>query len=427
VVSPTNLEILGTVLFGLAVLHTFSAKRFNVLAARYPKGSVARNLLHLVGEVEVIFGIWAGVLVATMALIEGGPAAIQYLQDRNFTEPAFVFAIMTIAATRPILHFASTLIAVAARIAPFARAVSFYFMALVLGPLLGSFITEPAAMTVTALILKHRYYDRGLSTRCMYATLGVLFVNVSIGGTLTPFAAPPVLMVASTWQWDLGHMLGSFGWKAALAVLVNALAVTLIFRRELRGLPKVDEAGEAGAWRAPWWLVGVHLAVLTLVVLTAHHVVVFVGVFLFFLGFVAVTEELQDPLQLREGLLVGFFLAGLVTLGGLQSWWLDPILRSLDVLPLYLGTAALTAITDNAALTYLGSQVPGLTEAAKYALVAGAVAGGGLTVIANAPNPAGYGILRPSFGTGVSPLGLLLGALGPTLVALACFLWLPSL
>ena len=51
-------------------------------------------------------------------------------------------------------------------------------------------------MTLLAIVLKRRYFDQGVSPRLAYATLGLLFVNVSIGGTLTHFAAPPVLMVA---------------------------------------------------------------------------------------------------------------------------------------------------------------------------------------------------------------------------------------
>jgi predicted cation transporter len=127
---------------------------------------------------------------------------------------------------------------------------------------------------------------------------------------------------------------------------------------------------------------------------------------------------------LREGLLVGFFLAGLVTLGSLQEYWLRPLISSLSGSQLYYGATALTAITDNAALTYLGSLVAGIGPDLKYALVAGAVSGGGLTVIANAPNPAGVGILQTAkaFGTeGISPLGLFLGAFVPTLVAIVCF------
>lgn len=121
---------------------------------------------------------------------------------------------------------------------------------------------------------------------------------------------------------------------------------------------------------------------------------------------------------------MGFFLAGLVTLGSLQEYWLRPLISDLNGSMMFFGAIGLTAITDNAALTYLGSLVEGLSPDLKYALVAGAVTGGGLTVIANAPNPAGIGILQTSkaFGSeGISPLGLFLGALVPTLVAVICF------
>ena len=129
---------------------------------------------------------------------------------------------------------------------------------------------------------------------------------------------------------------------------------------------------------------------------------------------------------MKASFLVGFFLAGLVTLGGLQSWWLKPLLSSMGDLVLFLGATSLTAITDNAALTYLGSLVE-LSEASKYALVAGAVAGGGLTVIANAPNPAGFGILKDTFGPdGINPVRLFLYALIPTLIGMSCLWFLPS-
>lgn len=430
--NPTTLQIIATVLFGLAILHTFAVKRFEHLALKYPPGSVGENLFHLLGEVEVVFGLWAGIFVLVTVLLEGAETAIGYVENLNFTEPAFVFVIMTVAATRPIISAARRLIEAMARLLPLKDDHAFYIVALTAGPLLGSFITEPAAMTVSALLLRDRFYKRNISERLKYVTLAILFVNISIGGTLTHFAAPPVLMVAAKWDWGISHMLGYFGWKAAVAVLINTLFVAAFFRKELSNLidlGNLEATGENPTLRRnpPLWLIGVHLAFLALVVATAHHTVIFMGLFLFFLGVTAATSEYQDRLALREALLVGFFLGGLVTLGFPQDWWLSPLLRGMDEVPLFLGAAGLTAITDNAALTYLGSQVEGLSDTLKFSLVAGAVAGGGLTVIANAPNPAGFGILRSSFGAeGISPVGLLIHAIPPTLVAMACFWFLPS-
>ena len=420
--NPTSIEMAATLLFAVAVLHTFATSQFLRLAHAFRKGSVGESFFHLLGEVEVVFGFWGGVLIGFIALVQGGTQAVTYVEGLSFTEPASVIVIMTVAATRPVIRLAGRSVLLVARLLPLHREVAVYVSCLVLGPLLGSLITEPAAMTVMALILKRRYYDRGMSSRLMYATVAVLFVNVSIGGVLTPYAAPPVLMVAGRWNWDLLFMLHAFGWKAAIACALNATVAAAIFRRELATLPgPAEDHDESGV---PIWVTALHILFLVLIVLTAHHGVIFIGLFLFFLGVATITQEYQDDLKLRQGLLVGFFLAGLVVLGGLQRWWLQPLLSKLDALPLFAGTAALTAVTDNAALTYLGSQVEGISDAFKHALVAGAVAGGGLTVIANAPNPAGYSILRDSFSpNGISPLWLFVYALLPTAVAMSC-LWL---
>ena len=125
---------------------------------------------------------------------------------------------------------------------------------------------------------------------------------------------------------------------------------------------------------------------------------------------------------MREAFLVAFFLAGLVVLGGQQQWWLQPLLLKMSATEVYFGATVLTAVTDNAALTYLGSLVDGLSADFKYSLVAGAVTGGGLTIVANAPNPAGFAILKKHLGdNAINPFWLLLAALPPTLVALAAF------
>ncbi len=413
--DPTLIQIIGATLFGLAVLHTFSTKLFERLAHAQPRHA---GIWHLLGEVEVVFGFWAMVLMVFMFALLGKQEATQYLDSRNFTEPLFVFAIMVIAGTRPILQLSGVMVRSVARYMPLPEGMALYFLVLAFVPLLGSFITEPAAMTLAALMLRDTLFSRPISNRLKYVTLGVLFVNISIGGTLTPFAAPPVLMVAAKWNWDFAFMISTFGWKAAIAVIVNAASAMLLFRHELGHM--AQKAPSEGA--APWPVTAMHLLFLVLVVVFAHHPPVFLGVFLFFMGFVTAYARHQERLILREALLVAFFLAGLVVLGGQQQWWLEPVLMGMSADAVYFGATALTAITDNAALTYLGSLVEGLSDEFKVALVAGAVTGGGLTVIANAPNPAGVAILRGQFSDNtVNPLGLLIAALPPTLVAVLAF------
>ena len=414
--SPTTVQIIAACIFALALLHTFSTKFFHDLAQRNPRHG---GVWHLLGEVEVVFGFWAMVMVLVMLVLTGPDQALEYVESRNFTEPMFVFVIMVVAATRPILDMATAGVHALARLMPLPRTMAMYFVLLSFVPLLGSFITEPAAMTLGALMLRDTIFRQPVSSMLKYATLGVLFVNVSIGGVLTPFAAPPVLMVAAKWNWDMAYMLTHFGWRAAIAVFVNALAITLLLQRELVRL-KVDP--EAKIVRVPLIVMAIHVLFLASVVVTAHHPVVFMGLLLFFLGFTTAYARHQSPLILREALLVAFFLAGLVVLGGLQQWWLQPLLMSMSADSVYYVATGLTAITDNAALTYLGSLVEGLSEEFKLALVAGAVTGGGLTLIANAPNPAGAAILKQHFPNGaIHFFWLLVAAIPPTLVAMAAF------
>ncbi|WP_035375342.1 putative Na+/H+ antiporter [Pseudoduganella violaceinigra] len=405
------MQLIGAILFVFALLHTFSAKAFERLSHKYPRHG---GLLHLLGEVEVVFGFWAMVLLVAMACVAGPQNAIAYAETQQYTEPLFVFVVMVVAASKPVLDFVQRMIDILSGGRPLLQA----WMGLALVPLAGSLITEPAAMTLAALMLAPQIFRDGLPEWQKYAALGVLFVNVSVGGTLTAYAAPPVLMVAATWQWDSAFMAANFGWKATLAVLVNASALTWLLRNSLQG----NAPRPTASTRAPLATSMIHLAFLAAVVMLAHHPVLFLGLFLFFLGFTSAYPQHQSPLILKEALLVGFFLAGLVVLGSMQQWWLQPIVESLQPLALFFGALGLTAITDNAALTYLGSLIDGIQPQAQYMLVAGAVAGGGLTVIANAPNPAGVALLRKGFrDESIGALGLLAGALAPTAVAAAAF------
>ena len=439
----------ATGIFFLAILHTFVAAQFTEwshrlqhrhdqaarAAGRRPMPSIAAGILHFFGEVEVVFGLWAIVLAAALTIRFGWHVTTTYLNETvDYTEALFVVVIMALASTRPIVLLAERVMSRVAG-AGGGSPAAWWASILILAPLLGSFITEPAAMTIAALLLARQFYDLRPSASLSYATLGLLFVNVSIGGTLTHFAAPPVLMVSRPWAWDTSFMLSHFGWRAVAAIVVSTAIYVVAFQSEFRALaarPGVadlerpdDEASAGGLLPVPVWVTLAHVLFMVWTVANAHYPVLFLGGFLFFLGFARATPMYQSRFEMRTPLLVGFFLAGLVIHGGLQGWWIAPVLASLTDSALFAAATFLTAFNDNALVTYLATLVPNLGDPLKHAVVEGAVTGGGLTVIANAPNPAGQALLSRYFDGAVSPLGLLLGALLPTAVAAAAFRLVP--
>lgn len=440
-----DVEIVGTVLFFLAVLHTFFVKKIADLSDYFPKESLWNSFFHLMGELEIVFGLWAALLMLFLIVMMGNPSMIHYQQSLNFTEPLFVFCVMTICATRPVLTAARTSLMLLSQLVQKVTRVSpqyaDIFVVLFIGPLSGSFITEPAAMTVSALMLnsmiKNRdsdssddnQYNKNAHYKILYFMIATLFVNISIGGAMTTYAAPPILMVAAKWNWSSFYVFSHLGWKSIVATGINSLVFIFVFRKKLiKGFYSFEQVADrlsSGQASIPIGVMMTHLFFLASVVAYSHYVHVFMGIFLLFLGVTVMTKRYQDTIRIRESLLVAFFLGGIVVFGAFQKWWLEPIFQNLSDQFLFLSATLLTTVTDNAALTYLGSQVAGLSESSRLALVAGALCGGGMTVIANAPNPAGYSILSHKFENSViNPLLLFLYAVPPTLVACFCIWWL---
>jgi len=457
-VEPFNL--VASIIFLLAIMHTFVATKFTALAHRLEHNFRAKlekkdlsgrqayhgdirdevhfgaEIAHFFGEVEAIFGLWVIVLASAVVYYFDYHTIVEYISHSvNFTEPMFVVVIMTLSATRPIIRLSEQALAQVARLGKSTHA-AWWFTILTVGPILGSFITEPAAMTISALLLARQFYHCKPAPLFAYATIGLLFVNISVGGTLSNFAAPPVLMVAGPerWNWSFNFMFVSFGWKAVIGIFIANILYLVAFMKEFAKMdPKIqhDNITEPIHWderveKVPVWITLVHLIFIAWTVFTAHHPALFIGGFLFYLGFADATAHHQNRTNLKPALLVGFFLAGLVIHGGLQSWWIAPVLASLSEVPLMIGATILTAFNDNAAITYLATLVPAevFTDSLKYAVVAGAVTGGGLTVIANAPNPAGRSILNDYFENGVSPAGLAAAAFIPTVIMGLCFMLL---
>ncbi|AGH95642.1 putative Na+/H+ antiporter [Pseudobdellovibrio exovorus] len=425
----TTLGTVATICFFCALVQSlfsgFILKLSDDLKSKRPYVS---RFLHFAGEPEIVFGMWAAAFLAVLMLVSGFEAGLKWVDERNFSEVAFVVVIMVLASTRPITEFAEKIIGSIAKLLPLSKPEAMYIAVLIIGPLLGSLITEPAAMTISALLLKRRVFDplgKGVASKFFYITLATLFVNISVGGALTHFAAPPVLMVARIWDWDTPFMFMTFGWKAVIAVVINTIIAFMLNRETLKTIkPPVRDPNDIPL-RTPFWITAVHLAFMVLCVMSVHHPTFVIGLFMFFLGFYDITRDKQSEVRIEESMLVGFFLAGLVTLTAKQGWWLKPILQSIENLALYVGTLILSPITDNAAMTSLAAQVSGLSDQSKYLIVAAAIVGGGMTIIANAPNPAGLSLLKDHMpGKSLSAGKLLMGALTPTIITALLFWFL---
>lgn len=434
-VQPFNIPAL--IIFVLAIFHTLFAHNFNILSDKLRERRIREKrevidsfgveMLRFMGEVEVIFGIWVIPLAVTLSFYYDWATAINYLNNLEYREPLFVVVIMTITSTKPIVKLSEDCLYYLAKLGG-GTVRAWWWTILTVGPLAGSLITEPGAMTLSALMLSNHIYRYKPSPSLAYATLGLLFVNISVGGIFTSFAAPPVLMVSAPWGWDTEFMMKTFGWKAAIGIfLANGLYYSL-FKEDLKRLEKkriIHHAEEEKQLeqdkKIPFWITLTSITFLAWTVVHNHYPVIFIGSFLLFLGFQMATLYYQTNLQLRTPILVGFFLGGLIVHGNLQGWWIGPILGHTSEGLLMTLSASLTAFTDNAEITFLASLITSFSDSMKYTILAGAVTGGGLTVIANAPNPLGQALLSRHFYQGISTSGLFLAAIGPTLIMFSIF------
>lgn len=537
--DPFNL--VATLIFFAAIAHTMLTNTFNKKAhqlearveALKEAGQIDKDyqsiwagILHLFGEIEAVFGIWAIALALAIMSFYDWTTFVTYVNGLHYNEPLFIIVVMTIASSRPILKFFELLMEKIVK--QFGNSLEAWWLCLlIIAPLLGSFVTGPAAMTITAFLLSDRFYVLNPNNRLKYATLALLFINISVGGALTNFASPPILMVAGPWDWSLGFMFFTFGWKAILSIVITTFAYYYYFKKDLSELheaydnfnykryiqhrfiskkeleenfedleslvdKRVGFTSELNAYsiilrenikelaslkltkeelelydinnaidekfdgikleemkrtvpgllskdvrptymdplwdqreeRVPPWIMIVHIAFLIWTVVNAHEPVLVLSGFLFFLGFFQVTVFYQNRMDLKPALLVAFFLAGLMVHGTLQAWWIAPLLGNLPEVGLNLTSIVLTAFNDNAAITYLSTLVPNFSDSLKYAIVAGAITGGGLTIIANSPNPIGQSILKKHFGNSISSVLLLKFAVIPTAFTALVFILL---
>jgi len=447
--EPFNL--VASLIFMLALIHTFASGLILRLAKRLQtkefqqnaenpaeqqgeavkkssqKLSVKVATLHLFGEIEIVFALWAAILGAFFVYFINWASFLSYLENQvSFTEPVFVVVIMAVCSTRPIQNFSERLLKKVSGV--FARLFktkmgAFWFVTLFFGSFLGSLITEPAAVTIVALMLGQYFFPYTQNQKLKYFTLAVFLLNISLGGTLTHFSAPPIFIVAETWGITTPYIFEQIGLRSLGVVFFVTLLGLGIFYKEFKKIDQQSDWQKKKSKPVPLWLILVHLLFIAWIVFNAHHPVVFVATFLFFLGFLEATQTYQNRLDLKGPLLIGLFLAGLVVHGGLQSWWLEPLLGDVGKTQTFFTAIFLTSFNDNAAVTYLASLLPDFSVNLRLAVLSGAMVGGGLTVMANAPNPTAFNLLARYFpGQRIGHFRFFLYAVPLMLVAVCFFL-----
>ncbi|MCE5318366.1 MAG: putative Na+/H+ antiporter [Parachlamydia sp.] len=433
---PINL--LFAACFLLAILHTYAAHRFarrarqrghregasmGIVPEGGPEGwkeSFWADLLYFFGEVEVVFGVWCLVIFAVAGWLYGWDSVVAYMGSQDYSEAVYVAVALAMASTYPIMRFADKILSGLARLGG-GTPLAWWVLLLTLGPLLGALVKESVAMTIVALLLGRHFFACRPSRGLAYATLALLFTNISVSGLFTNFASSAIVVLSKAWNWDTPFMWQTFGWKGIAGIAASNLIYFGLFHRELRQLksPKVEEDRQR---EVPWWVTALHLAFLAWITLNSSLPTVVMGAFVLYLGVYQATASYQKFMDLREPLLIGFFLSSLILISGLQVWWIEPVVEGLHEHGLYLASLMLSAFTHNTSNTLLYSHLPHLTEQVKYLLVSAALVGGGMTIMANGPNLMACSLLNDYFDREISFARLFLASLVPAQVLSIFFL-----
>lgn len=436
---PTKLQIFFSIIFVCAIIHTFLTSTFYSLHEKYKKKTskdlekrkryrLLSEVYYFLSEVELVFGFWIVPLIVGLLFTSEIDQTILYLRTRDYTYAIYMTVVVVFASTRPVVIFAEKVLEYISRLGG-NNAKSWWWTILTVGPILDIILKEPGAMTISSILLAKTCFPFIKDTKFRYATLALLFINISLCGLLAPYTSRSLFLVATQENWNTGYTIVRFGWKAIMILLINNSLYYYFFKKHFAkdsssiAVLLAKEQKES----PPLWLTMIHLLFLAGIVLSSEYPPIFLGIFFLFLGVHKATSHYQGreqgPLNLKPAIFVGFFFASLLIHGELQSWWAVRFLQNIGFAQGLLISTLLSSVVDNAVVLYFLDQIKPLSEAALYAIVVGALSSGGLTLMANAPNLIGYSNLRVFFGGKISLVALFLAALPLTLISLFVF-WL---
>ncbi|AAP05554.1 putative Na+/H+ antiporter [Chlamydia caviae] len=431
----SSLKTGAALLFFFSILHTFLTPwlfgrcqlyqhKKMVFPERWKKYLWLSEFYRLISRVELVFVLWAAPLFLWFLYSEGYRVTMSYFNSRNYVFSLFIVIMLILLESRPIVYFSECIFSNIAKIGRQSPRC-WWWTLMIAAPLSGALLKETGAMIIAATLLVRNFYKFSPSPRFAYATMGLLFSNISIGGLTSALSSRALFIILPSVKWNNSFILKYFCWKSIIAILLSTTIYYLIFRKEFNNFPKVVINPSMMNERVPKWIIFVHIILVGSVILARSVPLLMAAIFLFYLGFQKFTIFYQHSINISKVCFVGLFYAGLVIFGELQEWWVLELMHRMSDFGYIITSYTLSIFLDNALVNYLVHNLPVATDCFLYLVIAGCMSAGGLTIVSNMPNIVGYLILRPSFPSSSLSLGwLFLFALGPSIISLMTFWFL---
>lgn len=428
----SSLRTGATVLFFFSVVHTFLTpwfyQRFQVckhkkmiFPEKWKKYLWLSECYRLLSRVETVFILWAVPLFLWFLYTEGYKMTISYFNSRNYIFSLFIIIMLLLLESRPIVYLSECIFSSIAKIGKQSPRC-WWWTLMIATPVSSVLLKETGAMIIATTLLSRSFYRFAPSTRFAYATMGLLFSNISLGGLTTGLSSRALFIILPSVKWGNSFILKYFCWKALIAILISTTVYYLIFRKEFARFPKVVTVLSNVKERMPKWIICVHILLIVAVILARFVPLLMVAILIFYLGFQRFTIFYQRPMRIGKACFVGLFYAGLVIFGELQEWWVLELMHRMPDFGYMMTSYVLSIFLDNALVNYLVHNLPVATDCFLYLVIAGCMSAGGLTLISNIPNIVGYLALQSFFPSSSFSLGwLFLFALGPSIIALMTF------
>lgn len=428
------LQIGALACFILSIVHIFMIPVFARLYRNYQNKRIAfpedwKRFLwlgewyRLMSTIELVFLLWSVPLFFWFLYTEGYKGTMAYLNTRNYTFSMFIIVMWLLLGSKPISYAVEHAFAKIANIGR-QSPKSWWLTVMFVAPLSTIFLRETGAIIIATTLLAKYFYDLSPSTRFSYATMGLLFSNVSIGGLLTTSSSRSLSMILRTLRWDNYEVMTHFGWKALLAICLSTTVYYYLFRREFHHFPrKIEHIINAGR-KIPIWIICVHIAMAFAAMRFRSAPVLMGGVCIFYVFFHRLTVFYQNKIDFWKVCCLGVFFIGMSFVGGLQEWWILKLVKNSSDFGYMWAAYILSIFLDNVLVNLMMHDLPVVTDCYLYLVVAGCMSAGGLTLIANTPNIVSFATLRPFFQKpSFSFWKLFLASLFPSVLALMLF-WL---